>query len=349
MQSLIYKAKSLWYQLTHWEFWPFSLVYFPVYFYYTLLVIRCRSFFFFTAANPSIDFGGMLGESKSDIFDLIPQAYLPRYALIQPGDLTHARKRAQSIGYPIICKPDIGERGRLVERISNENELRIYVGKSPVAFLIQELVDLPIELGVFFIRHPDQPKGRITSIVQKNFLSVIGDGKHTVRELLTTNWRAALQLDFGHHRFRKIMNTVPDNGQQVMIEGIGNHCRGTTFINANHRITDKLNAAFNKLSFQIEGFYFGRFDLRCESFESLEELKAFKVLELNGAGAEPGHIYHPGASIWKGYRSIFWHLHQLALISQKNHEAGLPYWSFGPGIKKMRMVSKYNQKLNEAL
>lgn len=341
--------KSFWFKIFNWEFWPFSILYFPVNFYFVWLAIRCRSFFFFTASNPTIDFGGMLGESKSSIFKLIPQEYLPDYVFIQPHDLTGALAFAEKIGYPLICKPDIGERGKLVEKINGQHDLEQYLKKCPVPFLIQELIDYPLELGVFYVRHPEAQKGKVTSIVLKDFLDVTGDGKHTVGELLSFNKRAILQIDFEHERFIELLKVIPTAGEKVVVENIGNHCRGTTFYNANHQISEVLNNAIDRLAQSIDGFFFGRFDLRCRSFEDLAQLKHFKILELNGAGAEPAHIYHPGASLWKGYGDIFWHLNQLAQISRKNKQRGILFWSLKQGLDKMREIRQYNQKIEHLI
>lgn len=343
------KWKLFWHKVTHWEYWPFSVLYFPVNFYFIWLMVRCRSFFFFTASNPTVDFGGMLGEEKSKIYDFIPDRYLPTYKLIKKGDLQSALNAASRMGYPIICKPNIGERGKLVEKIECEDRLKDYIQNCPVDFLVQELVDYPIELGVFYVRQPDEEKGKVTSIVKKEFLHVVGDGKRSVKEILHNSNRAVLQLDFDHDRFQKLLKSVPKKGEKVIVESIGNHCRGTTFFDAHYQIDEKINDAFNRLAGEINGFYFGRFDLRCQSFDDLRKLYNFKILELNGAGAEPAHIYEPGASLWKGYRDIFWHLNQLAQISQKNHRMGVPYWSTLAGIRKMLAIRKYNQKIKDYL
>ncbi|WP_421874705.1 hypothetical protein [Marinoscillum sp.] len=332
-----------WHKLTHWEYWPFGVLYFPVYFYFTWLAIRCRSFFFFTAANPSIDFGGMLGESKDEIFKLIPNRFIPEYSLVEPGDLPTALSVGEKLNYPLICKPDIGERGNLVEVIGSESELEKYLAKCPVPFLMQELIDYSIELGVFFVKIPGESKGKITSIVQKDFLHVIGDGQNSVEKLLRRSERAMLQLDIDHPRFQELLDQVPNEGQKVIVEPIGNHCRGTTFLNQTGQVTPPLNEAFNQLANEINGFYFGRFDLRCKSFEKLERLESFKILELNGAGAEPGHIYQPGYPLWKGYQAILQHLKLLAKVSRANHKRGVKYWTLKQGITKMRAIKAYNK------
>lgn len=335
--------RKAWMKCTQWEFWPFSVLYFPVHFYYTWLAIKYRSFFFFTASNPSIDFGGMLGESKAEIFNLLPQGYIAKYKLLQAGELIEAQHFADKIGYPLIVKPNVGERGKLVELINSLEELENYVAKCPVPFLMQEFVDFPVELGVFFVRYPGSGSGRVTSVVQKDFLSVTGDGKSTVRSLLEKTPRAVVQLDFNHPRFEKILKYKPAQEEKVIVEPIGNHCRGTLFLNRADLIDEGLNHAFDNIASQIEGFYFGRFDLRCRSVDDLKQLKNFKILELNGAGSEPGHIYHPGYSIWKGYKSIFWHLNVLGQISKINKDNGFLYWSFSKGIKKIMAIRRYNR------
>ncbi|MFT6865490.1 MAG: hypothetical protein ACJA08_000311 [Cyclobacteriaceae bacterium] len=343
MPVKISKFHQFWVKLTHWEYWPFDLVYFPVKIYFTWLALKNRSFFFFTPSNPSIDFGGMLGESKSKIFNLIPEKFLPEMKLIKAGDLTSAKSFASQMGYPLICKPDIGERGKLVEKIGNEEALINYTSKCPVDFLIQELVDYPVELGVFYVRHPNDPNGKVTSIVQKDFLTVKGDGHSTVRQLLEASTRAKLQLDFDHPRFTHLMDLIPEKGTKQLVESIGNHCRGTTFLNMNAEIDEKLNQAIDKLSQQIDGFYFGRYDLRCKSIDDLRQLQNFKILELNGAGAEPGHIYQPGFSLLKAYGVLFWHFRMLSEISAAHRKKGVPHWSFSSGMQKLKEIKAYNK------
>lgn len=333
-------------RLTNWEYWPFSVVYFPVFFYYAWLIARTRSFFFFTASNPSIDFGGMFGEKKSEIFNLIPKKYIPKTVLIEVKDANSAIKEAEKIGYPLIAKPDIGERGNWVEKIHNREELVRYASECPVNFLLQELISYPIELGVFFINHPKHGK-KITSIVRKSFLEIEGNGASTILELLKGDQRAMLTADLESDFLNSNGHIVPDSGEKVLVEPIGNHCRGTMFLNDETEIDEPLTAAFSTIADQIPDFYFGRFDLRCRSFRELKQLKNFSILELNGAGAEPGHIYQPGYSLLKAYKSIFWHLKVLTEISIQNHSNGVPYWSFKEGYQRWKDHKKHNALLSK--
>lgn len=286
----------------------------------------------------------MFGEKKSDIFKQIPEEYLPETILISKGDVERASYFAEQMGFPLIAKPDIGERGTWVKKLESQAELARYAEKCPVNFLLQELVTFPIELGVFYVKKPGK-EGRVTSIVKKEFLEITGDGKNTISSLLRKSERAQLTADLESDFLEKNGSRVPAKDEKVLIEPIGNHCRGTKFLNDNNEIDEALNTAFNKLADQIPDFYFGRFDLKCASYEDLKQLKNFKILELNGAGSEPGHIYQPGYSLWKAYHAIFWHLSVLSDISAQNRKRGHSYWSFRQGFNMWKSHQRYNRLL----
>src|SRR5688572_21164199 len=169
-------------RLTHWEFWPFGIVQFPFFIYWLWLSLRARSLFFFSASNPGITMGGMLGESKYDVLKLIPDQYKAKTIFVE---YPATRKRVLEIlhqyhfQFPVIFKPDLGERGFMVKRIFNEHDVEAYVKKIKVNFLIQELVDLPVECGVFYTRFPDEKDGKVNSIVLKEMLVVTGNGSST--------------------------------------------------------------------------------------------------------------------------------------------------------------------------
>jgi hypothetical protein len=333
-------------KLFHWEFWPFNVVYFPVFVYYAFLAVKARSIFFFSAANPTIEFGGMLGESKGDIFNLIPEKYIPTTKCFPPSssatDITNWMD-ATGLNYPILLKPDIGERGWMVKKIHSLVDIEQYLRSVKVNFLAQVYVPYPIELGLFYYRFPGAKKGRISSITRKGLMTVTGDGKTTVRSLLKSNLRARLYINDFEEKYPEKMDIVPGKGETIEVEPIGNHCRGTTFLDDTGKVTENMEAQFDQIADAIPGFHFGRFDLRCQSYDELERGVNFKILELNGAGAEPGHIYQPGRSIWKGYGDILHHLNVLCNIAIQNHRLGVPYTSFEEGLRFIKKVKAYNR------
>jgi hypothetical protein len=100
---------------------------------------------------------------------------------------------------------------------------------------------------------------------------------------------------------------------------------GTKFINASHLINSRLTEVFDKISSSVPGFHYGRYDIRCRSVEDLYEGKGIKILELNGAGAEPGHIYDPEFPFMQAYRVLFQHWNILYQISRANYKKGTAY------------------------
>jgi hypothetical protein len=305
-----------------------TVVYFPIFFYWMWQALLSRSLFFFSASNPTIESGGMLGESKSQILGLVPDEVKPITLYFVRGTsqaeiITTISKK--KLSYPIIAKPDMGERGWQVEKIEDETSLLSYIDQSPVDFIIQEYINLPIELGVFYYRMPDHECGTVSSIVLKEMLKVTGDGQSSLQELMMNLDRAKLQI--ASLEGERDLSVIPSDGEEVELVGIGNHCKGTTFLNANHLINEKLIKQFDQLSKRIDGFHYGRYDLRCASYEALNKGE-MKIMELNGAGAEPAHIYQPGFSLFTAYGVLFKHWNILAKISRANHKKGIEYLTF---------------------
>lgn len=279
-----------------------------------------------------------MGESKYEVMQLVPNDVKPITILIQlPTTRQQVLKQLQHAGLslPVIFKPDRGERGWMVRKIKTEVDIDQYLSEIKIDFIAQELIDWPLEFGVYYLRFPSQAHGIVNSITMKEFLSVTGDGAQTLQELIFEKDRARLQWDALQVTYQTQLQTILPAGQRLELVSIGNHCLGTTFLNANHLITQQLNQSFDRISQQINGFYFGRYDLRCATLKDLENGK-IKIVELNGCGAEPAHIYHPGASIWKGIRDLIRHWNNLYRISKENHQRGVPYLSFREGKKIYR-------------
>jgi hypothetical protein len=319
-------------------------VYFPFFFYWLWLSLKARSFFFFSASNPSISTGGMFGESKYEVLNLVPEEYKPKTIRIEPSTSFEQLKGTLSknnFRYPLIFKPDVGERGFMVKRIFNDGEADAYLRKCKVKFLVQDLVELPVECGVFYIRFPNEENGKVTSLVLKEMLTVTGDGKRNLRELILDKPRAKLQYERLQYVFAQQLEDVLENGRDLELNSIGNHCLGTKFINGEEYLTERLCETFDLISKKIPGFYFGRFDLRCASIEDLYKGK-IKVVELNGCGAEPAHIYASGFPLWKGLCILRAHWRNLYIISMQNHKRGTSFITTAEGVK---LFKQYRQAL----
>ena len=280
---------------------------------------------YFSTVNPCMKYGGVMGVSKYDILSRIPRKYLPDTYLIKKGSDVHDIEKVMKKGrfsYPFILKPDVGERGRDVELIQNRDELIRYLKGKNGPFLLQEYIDYPVELGVFFARLPGATAGRVTSVVQKVFLTVTGDGVRTLGELITSHPRAAKRLDYLREKYKDEWSRVLPVGIEKRLEPIGNHCRGTTFVNANHLINDRLNHVFNEIASQIDGFYYGRFDLKVPSLQHLYSGMQIRILELNGVSSEIAHVYDPDYRLLRAWRDVLRHMTLVYEISSINHKTG---------------------------
>lgn len=318
-------------KLYFFEFWPAPVLYFPVIIYLFYLSLKAKSFTFYTLANPGIFLGGLKGESKIDMLKKINPKYLPKAIyLFKPITISEVLNKLNTaqMSYPIIVKPDIGERGKEVEKIDNEAALIDYFKIQKGQVICQDFVDYPIELGVLFYQYPTSKKFGISSIVQKSFLQVKGDSFKTLHQLILESDRAHLQLPYLLNKYKSKLTEVLPFGVELILEPIGNHCRGTTFLSGQHLITQKLTEIFKEISKDIPGFYIGRFDLKVKSLEDLAEGKNIMILELNGIASEPAHIYHPKYSIILAYKALFNHAQLIYEIAIENNKRGLKFLSF---------------------
>ena len=180
-------------------------------------------------------------------------------------------------------------------------------------------------------------------MVQKVFLKIKGDGKSTLRSLIKHSERGQYYQELLEARFAdQIDDVLPIDEEMTLVE-IGNHCKGATFFNRNSLINEQLVDTFDEISHQIEGFYFGRYDLRCASIEDLYAGKV-KIVELNGTNSEPAHIYDPDMPLFKAYRFMFHHWKTIFRIGTGNHKLGVPYMPLKEAWRVTRSHYKRREK-----
>ncbi len=320
--------------LSFYEFWSTKLFYIPVAFHLAYLCLRHRGLTLPTVANPLFPMGGYVGESKKDIFkqftDEISE-WTVKFTHIERSadldfDVADLLKRMKSAGidFPAVIKPDVGCRGVGVQLLRDEAAIRDYLSGFPVGGLlvVQELVPYEGEAGIFYIREPDADSGRIFSITLKYFPYVVGDGKSSLRDLIENDKRAGQIKHVYMRRHESILDDVIPSGQNFRLAFTGSHSRGTIFRNGNEYITSGMLSSFDKLSHHIPEFYFGRFDVRFSDYRELQEGRGFKIVEINGAGAEATHIWDRRTSLFSAYRTLFEQNSLLFRIAAKNRRRG---------------------------
>ncbi len=294
-----------------WEFWPPWVLYLPLVPWIGWLAVRHRGLTVFTAANPGIEAGGFVGESKTAILDQLAPAAVAAYCRIEaslpPAERLAAARRflaERSLSLPVVVKPDIGERGRGVTIARDEDELRQALQSQKADFLVQEHVGGP-ELGVFYVRRPGDERGGIFSITDKRLLRVTGDGVSTVERLILGDERAMRMAPTHLDKLAADLDRVPAEGEKVRLVDVGTHRLGALFLDGERWRTPTLEAAIEAISRSFPGFFFGRYDLRAPSYEAFQKGEGLKVVELNGVTSEATHIYDPSNGLLEAYRVLF--------------------------------------------
>ncbi len=337
-----------WIRLTHWEYWSFTTVYLPIYPIFVLLGLRARAIFFFGAANPKIKNGGFLCESKEEIYALTPVEHQPKTIFFKQGTdpaLVWQRVQEFPLGFPLIGKPNVGGRGRGIQKLLSASDVQVYAQRATMDFHIQEFISLENELGIFYYRMPGDDKGNISGIVAKEFLSVTGDGHHTVRELMMYDPRAVLQVSRLASGKPALLEEIPPAGEKKILVPYGNHARGAKFLDASDMITPALTEIVDQVCRRIPEFYFGRLDIRYRDRISLEDGRDFSIMEVNGAGSEPTHMYDPRHSYFFAWKEIIRHWVLLFRISRLNHKRGFPYLSFKEGREMFSEDKAWSKRL----
>lgn len=343
--------KRMFERCSSWEKWPFALIYAPLSFVWIYYMIKARSVWFFSNVNPTLEFAGFEGESKKEMYEQLPKKIYPNTLFVNCNDKMGNVKnkiRNQKILYPFVVKPQIGMHAMLFRKIENMEQLEQYHAFVDVDYLIQDFIDLPIELSVFHIRYPGEMKGMITGFILKDYMAVTGNGCSTLRELISNHSKAKYRMTEMMRRHKQNFEVIIPDGHRYYLSIAGNHNRGARFINLDHEIDKDLHDVFDNISNAAGHFYFGRYDLKCSSIEDLKQGKNFYILEYNGAGAEPNHIYDCGMKYWDALRVIHMHWKHLYRIGRINFANGIPYWNFSEGLSYLNKAKKFFKRMRNA-
>ncbi len=319
--------------LSHFEFWSPRVFYIPIVLQTIWLSLRHMGPTLPTSANPHFPMGGLVGESKKIVLSLAGETakeYISPFTQITKGEsddiISLAEKRMSEAGltFPLVAKPDMGCRGVGVQIARSSEELKTYIDSFPddASILLQELVPYEAEAGVFYIREPDQEKGRIFSVTLKYFPYVIGDGTRNLRQLIEEDERAGQIAHVYLKRHESRLDEIIPAGQPYRLAFAGSHSRGTIFRDGRPYVTEAMTEAFDKIAKDIPEFYFGRFDVRFTNVEDLQQGKNFKIVEVNGAGGEATHIWDRKITLREAYKTLFEQYATLYRIGAKNRKRG---------------------------
>lgn len=343
-------VSNLVYKITHWETWDWRIKYIPIIPFWIWHCLRARSFWFFTPSNPRLLFGGFEGETKTAIYKHLPRGSYPKSVLISSEFSFQEVERLvnQNFEYPFVVKPNIGRMGLMFRIISNSVELQLYHKSMPYDYIVQDLVEYPLEVSVFYYRFPNSKSGTITGFIRKEFLEVCGDGKSKLMELMTAYPRIRFRLDEMKAKHLENLDLVLQKGEHFVLSYALNLSRGGKHVNIEHEKDARLLKVFDDLSNHSDTLYYGRFDLKCTSLDDLKKGKNFSILEYNGCGAEPHHVYGNGYTLFQACKILAQHWNVLYEISKCNKNRGFNYMDFKSGWRNMKECRKYFSELRKA-
>ena len=339
--------------ISFFEFWPGFIIYTPVALLSMWLAIRYRGVTLPLNSNPGIHLGGMVGESKQDIFSMATgeaKARIPEWFVLSkwhsPEDAEWQVRQAmseQKLEYPLVAKPDMGCRGAGVQIIRNGREMKSYVRTFPSEgkIVLQKLVPYEAEAGIFYIREPGEEKGRIFSITLKYPPYVIGNGRDTLRQLIQNDPRAGQLTKLYFKRHYQYLEKVLAKDQPFRLAFAGSHSRGCIFRDGREFITPELEAAFDKVVDGLPEYYYGRIDIRFSDMQSLMKGENYYILEVNGASSEAAHIWDSRSTLAEVYRVLFYQYRTLFRLGWLNRKRGFK----PPSIKSLLNAWKQEREL----
>lgn len=283
----------------------------------------------------------MLDDRKSDIYQLIPEKYLPQTRLVPAGcNPTRLTETIlQEFTLPLILKPNIGYKGHQVRRIDTPEELTLALDiMGDQEIIVQMFLPHAREYSIMFFRFQESGSSGITSLVEKHLPLVKGDDKSTLRELIARLNNPFLKKKWALKKLEKRLDEVIPEGEEIIVDHIGNYSRGAKFESLNSEIDPQLIDSINRFFNRVKGMNFCRLDVKSESLDHLKRGE-FKLLEINGAKSEPLHIYDPNLSVFNVIRDISRHWSILFEIVKENI-ASTDFPSSIEGIRSWRSLKK---------
>jgi hypothetical protein len=290
-----------------------------------------------SVANPAMEVGGLWGESKTQGHELF--GHTARLAIApyiefdrSPDDPDAARDMAivgrrlaeKGIGYPLIAKPDRGYQGWGVKLAQDEDDIREYLRSLPPGegLILQEFISHEGEAGLFYVRHPGEARGRITSLALTYAPHVIGDGRSTLEQLVMADVVLAKSATIYRPQHGDAWNRPVPAGEVVILTHARSARVGAVYRDARDLVTPALEERVETIARDIREFHFGRFDIRFRSIEALQRGEDFYIVELNGAGAEMLHFWDGRFGIVEAYRTLWRQYRTLFALSAENARRG---------------------------
>lgn len=295
------------------------------------LGIRYASVTLPSSANPHITAGGLVGDTKSEYFNAmgpLARSRVADFVMVQPDGAASlvsslAAMHSANLQFPVVAKPDLGWCGFGVRRIDDSSELQDYLERYPhdAVLMLQQYLAEPGEAGLFYMRHPDQPAGKLIGILLRHYPQVVGDGASTIAQLIERDARLQRTMQSDEHECKHEPDRVPVAGEIVRLSLIASTRVGGRYEDGSIHATPALTAAIDAIACDMPQFHVGRFDVRYATLDDLRRGQ-FTIMEVNGAGSEAVHAWDPKYSIRDVYRIVFAKQRLLFSLAAANRRRG---------------------------
>lgn len=322
-------------------YWVSKHYYWQSMVYYLYNAAKYRSLTFFSACNPSLSFGGMLDDSKTEAYNIIKDEYLPQTIVYDSSIDIQEQLSAIPMRFPLIVKPNMGYKGYAVRECNDLQELQIYLGQMDMSkeWLIQEYIDYTNEYSIMYYKSPITSEYGITSISDKKYPTIIGDGKSTVKELINSYQNAFVDKHYLNYKWKEKLNEILLSGEEMQLHHIGNYSRGSTFNSVMEENGDELSQAMHRVFKEQNEIYFCRLDIKANSMEDIRNGK-FKIMEINGAKSEPLHIYDPQYRLIDRLKDVRQHWKLMTRIVDERLSIGYQFPGNIQGLKSVKAVKR---------
>ena len=337
------------------EFLPLWLFYVPVALQWALLAVRYRSLSLPLIANPAVFLSGMVGASKSSVFEAAgaeaKRWILPwcryRVGSGEAGDEAQVAAvltllKRHGLAFPVVIKPELGCRGVGVKLLQDEAALRACLPSYPAGadVLFQQLAPWEAEAGIFYVREPDAEAGVITSLTLKYTPYITGDGRRTLAQLVAADPRAGQLQHLYKARNAERWGQVLAAGERHRLLFSASHCRGAVFRDARGLIGTELSRTLDDIFADIPGFHYGRLDVKFKDIESLRAGRDFAIIEVNGASSESINIWDRNAGFGEALGTLLRQYRTLFRIGAANRRRGHRPPGMAALIRAWRMESR---------
>lgn len=267
-----------------------------------------------SCANPALTAGGLVGEGKMEYLALMgacaraATASTTSVDIAGPGALAEveAAMARQGLGYPVVVKPDLGWCGFGVRRLDGRDALARYVAAYPAGerLVLQEWLGAAGEAGLFYLRRPGAPSGELAGMLLRHAPCVVGDGVHSVAQLMAADRRAnRLGRDRASEPCCDVRH-IPARGESVRIATVCSTRVGGVYEDGTPHITPALQRAVDAIARDMGDFHAGRFDVKYDDLAALQAGR-FRIMEVNGAGSEAAHAWDPRLGLLQAYGIVF--------------------------------------------